>query len=147
MTQLVINRLDGSGLEPTIRKGDTDTALVLRLFDLSTNAYNPLVDPCPPPLDISGLVPGVDLLMRIEKPGNEPGDAPIVQTVAATYASATTPALPGWTGTGTDGYIEFRTPSGFLDRDGRWRREGVVSIAPGTWSSEIIDFDVHPILE
>ncbi len=147
MSQLVINRLDGSGLEARKFKGDTDTALVLRLFDLSTNAYNPLVDPCPPPLDVSGATPLVDLQMRIEKPGDAPDDPPIVQIVAAAYATATVPPLPGFVGDGTDGYIEFRTPSGFLDRTGRWRRQGVVSLAPGTWSSEIIDFDVHPILE
>ena len=144
---LVINRLDGAGLEATIRKDDEDTALVLRLFDLSTNAYNPLEDPCPPPLDLSGATPATDLSMRIEKPGVSPGDPPIVQTVVVTFATATVPPLPGFVGDGTDGYIEFRTPAGFLDRTGRWRRQGVVNLAPGTWSSEIIDFDVHPILE
>ena len=146
MSSLYINRLDGSGLEPRIHVEDTDTALVLRLFDLSTNAYNPLVDPCPPPLDVSAAVPGVDLMMRIEKPGDQPGDPPIVQTVAATFASATVPPLPGWVGDGTDGYIEYRTPAGFLDRAGRWRRQGVISLAPGQWSSEIVEFDVYPIL-
>lgn len=145
MSQLVINRLDGAGLKAKIKKGDVDTALVLRLFDLSTNAYNPLVDPCAPPLDVSTIPNG--LAIRFEKPGDEPGDPPTVTTETATFASATTPALPGFVGDGTDGYIEFRTPSGFLDRAGRWRREGVVSLPPGTWSSEIIDFDVHPILE
>ncbi len=144
MAELVINRLDGSGLEPQIKVGDVDTALVLRLFDLSTNAYNPLVDACPPPLDVSSG--SVVLTMRISKPGDEPDDPDIVQTVVATYATATVPALPGFVGDGTDGYIEFRTPSGFLDRAGRWRREGVVNLPPGTWSSEIIDFDVHEIL-
>ncbi len=147
MSQLVINRLDGSGLTPKIHQGDIDTALILRLFDLSTNAYNPLVDPTPPPLDISGATPLVDIQMRIEKPGDANDAPPIIQVVAATFATATVPPLPGFVGDGTDGYIEFRTPAGFLDRTGRWRRQGVVSLAPGTWSSETIDFDVHPILE
>lgn len=147
MSEIIINRLDGSGLEPKIHVGDTDTALILRLFDLSTNAYNPLVDPCPPPLDVSAAVPGVDLLIRVEKPGDNPGDAPIAQTVAATFATATVPALPGYVGDGSDGYIEYRTAVGFLDRAGRWRLQGVVSISPGAWSSEIVDFDVHPIIE
>lgn len=146
MSTLPIVRLDGTGLRPEIKVGNVDVALILRLFDLSTNAYNPLVDPCAPPLDVSAATPGVDLLMRIEKPGDLPEDPPIVQTVAATFATATVPPLPGFVGDGSDGYIEFRTPTGFLDRDGRWRREGVVNLAPGTWSSEIIEFEVFPIL-
>ncbi len=145
MAVLVINRLDGSGLEPKIKKDDVDVALVLRLFDLSSNAYNPLVDPCPPPLDVSSIPGG--LTMRISKPADVDGDPDIVSIETATFATVTVPPLPGQVGGGTDGYIEFRTPSGFLDRDGRWRREGVVSLPPGTYSSEIIDFQVHPILE
>jgi len=147
MTLLISNRLDGSRLEPTIRKGDSDTALVLRIFDLSTNAYNPIVDPTPPPMNLATAVPGVDLFMRVEKPGDLPDDAPIVQLIPATFATATVPALPGFVGDGSDGYIEIRTTTGFLDRVGRWRLQGVIQLSGGEWSSEIIDFDVHPILE
>lgn len=146
MTTLAVNRLDGSGLEPRIFVGDTDTALVLRIFDLSSNAFNRLVDPCPPPLDLSAATPLVDLQMRISKPPDVPGGPRIVQDVAASFATATVPPLPGFVGDGTDGYIEFRTPSGFLDRAGRWRREGLITLTPGSWASEIIDFDVFATL-
>jgi hypothetical protein len=147
MSSLIIDRLDGSNLEKRIHVGDTDTALVLRLFDLSSNAYDPLVDPCPPPLDVSGLVEGVDLLIIFEKPGDAVGDDPIVLApVPATFATLTIPPLPGQVGGGVDGYIEYRTAIGFLDRAGRWRGQGAITDSPGAWRSEIIEFEVFPIL-
>lgn len=143
---LFVNRLDGKGLEAKIFVGDTDTALILRLFDLSSNAYDPAVDPVPPPLDVSAATPGADLTMRFAKPGDNPGDPPIIVDVPATFATATVPALPGYVGDGSDGYIEYRTTSGFLDRAGRWRREGLITLTPGAWASEIIDFEVFETL-
>ena len=145
MSILIPRRLDGSGLERRIHVGDIDTALVLRLFDLSDGVYNPLIDPCPPPLDVSGAGGPGELVMRFEKPGDNPGDDPIVSDEVATFLTVPS-GLPGAVGDGTDGYIEFRTPLGFLDRAGRWRREGFVQLSPGTWASEIIEFEVHETL-
>ena len=114
-----INRLDGSGLSEKIFVGDLDTALLVRFFNTASNAYNPIADHVPPVLDISGFTELTGIIIRIEKPGDVAGDDPIVTTVGATFATATVPALPGWAGDGTDGYAEFRTTSGFLDRPGR----------------------------
>lgn len=145
MPILIPNRLDGSGLSRRLHVGDTDTALVLRLFDLSDGVWDPIVDPYPPPLDVSAAVIGVDLVMRFERPGDEIGDAPIVTDEVATFLTMPS-GLPGAVGDGTDGYIEFRSPPGFLDRPGRWRREGIVQLSPGTWASEIVEFQVHQTL-
>lgn len=146
MSRQRIVRLDGTGLTQQIFEGDTDTAIVIRLFDLSSNAYNPVLDPCPPPLDVSGSTPLTELQIRFKLPAVTPDVDGVVSLVGATFATATVPALPGFVGDGTDGYIEYRTPGGFLI-PGRWRAQGVISLPPGTWSSEIIEFDVSPILE
>lgn len=141
MSQVVRNRLDGIGVTKKVMVGDTDTAMVLRLFNTSDDVYDPLVDPKPPVLDISAATPGVDLMMRFLIPPIIPGDPPIVSDVPATFTTVTT--LPGFTGDGLDGYIEYRTAVGFLVRAGSWRREGFpIILAPGSWASEIIDFEV-----
>ena len=137
MTTLPVNRLDGSGLTRRIFVDDLNTAIIIRLFDLSSGTFDPLVDPTPPPLDISAQTA---LTMRFSKPGDEPGDAPVIVNKPATFATIT--ALPGFAGDGTDGYMEYKTESGFLDRSGRWRREGFVTIPAGSFASEIIDFEV-----
>lgn len=137
-----LNRLDGTGLQRKIFVGDTDTAMILRLFNTSDDVWDPQVDPTPPPLDISSATPGVDLAMRFSKPGDNPGDAPLIVDVPAVFTTVT--GLPGFTGTGSDGYIEYRTASGFLDRRGSWRREGFpIILGAGSWASEIIEFVVH----
>lgn len=141
MSSVALNRLDGTALTKKVFVDDTDTAMVLRLFNTSDDVFDPLVDPCPPVLDVSAATPGVDLMMRFSKPGATPADPPVIVDVPAVFTTVTT--LPGFTGTGTDGYIEYRTASGFLDRSGLWRREGFpVTLAPGSWASEIIDFEV-----
>lgn len=141
MSQVVRNRLDGIGVSKKIFVSDTDTALVIRLFNTSDDVFDPLVDPKPPVLDISAATPGVDLIMRLLIPPIIAGGASIVSDQPATFTTVIT--LPGFTGDGTDGYIEFRTPSGFLVRAGSWRREGFpIILAPGSWASEIIDFEV-----
>ena len=78
MADLLVDNLDGRGLQPKVFVGDTDTALVLRLFDLSSGAFDPLKDPTPPPLDVSTATPLVDLIMRFSKPPDDPGDPLIV---------------------------------------------------------------------
>lgn len=141
MSSVQLNRLDGTGIQKRIFVDDTDTAMVLRLFNTSDDVFDPLTDPCPPVLDISAATPGVDLMMRFQKPGDNPGDAPITVDVPAVFTTVT--GLPGFTGTGSDGYIEYRTVSGFLDRPGMWRREGFpIILTPGSWASEIVEFEV-----
>ncbi len=141
MSRVERNRLDGIGVSKKIFVGDTDTAMIIRLFNTSDDVFDPLVDPTPPVLDISAAVPGVDLMMRFLVPAEVSGDSPTIQDVPATFATVTT--LPGFTGDGEDGYIEYRTASGFIVRSGAWRREGFpITLAPGTWASEIIDFEV-----
>lgn len=134
MTEILVNRLDGRGLEPQIFVGDIDTALILRLLDLSSDVFNPLTDPSPPPLDISSATPATDLSMRFRKQ-----DGTIV-TKVATFATET--GLPGFTGTGTDGYIEYRTEVAFLDLAGRWRHQALVTLGVASFASEIVDFEV-----
>ncbi len=138
---LGLYRLDGSALEPVIKVGDVGTALLLRLFDLGSDAYDPLVDPSPPPFDISAAT---ELLMRFSKPADTPGDPPIVVEKTATFATVT--GLPGYVGDGTDGYVEYRTEVDFLDREGRWRREAKVTLPSGAVTSETVDFEVRPVL-
>jgi len=128
-------------LTKKIHVGDVDTAFVIRFFDLSDDAWNPLVDPCPPVLDISGATEGTELKLRFSKPGDEPGDARITTEVPATFASAT--GLPGYVGDGTDGYAEYRNPSGFIDRAVLWSYEGWVQLGTGQHTSEKIDFMVY----
>jgi hypothetical protein len=66
----------------------------------------------------------------------------VIADVPATFTTVT--GLPGFTGDGTDGYIEYRTASGFLVRAGSWRRQGFpIILSAGSWASEIIDFEVH----
>jgi hypothetical protein len=149
---LVLRRLDGSGLTPKIFVGDVNIAIVIRMMDLSDSAFDPLTEGCPPPLDLSTATPGVDTLIRISKPGDAEGD-PLIFTgaQAALFADTTLDGLPdkdnvGGTSDGSDGYIVFRTPVGFLDRPGRWLAQGVATIGATVVSSEIVEFEVFSIL-
>lgn len=109
-------------ITPEIRVGDVDTAFVFCVSDLSSDVYDPSVDCEPPPLDVSTAT----LEMHFQKP-----DGTTV-TVAATLV-----------GTGEDGKIQYRTVSGFLDQDGQWKRQGLVTIPPGSWKTNIVCFTVH----
>jgi hypothetical protein len=135
------NRLDGSALQQIVSVGDVGTALLLRLFDLGSDAYDPLVDPIPPPKDVSGSSART---MRFSKPGDDPGDDPIIVDQPATFA--TVAGLPGFTGDGADGYVQYVTEAAFLDRPGRWRRQAIVVIGASTFRSEAVDFDVAAAL-
>ena len=129
-------------LRREIRVGDVDTALVVRLFDLSPNVFDPAEQKDPPPLDVSAAVgPDIQILFNRPDPANNP---PILVTATFTDVS---PPLPDQVGDGTDGYIQFRSTSGFLNIDGLWQLQGLTVIAPGNWSSQIRTFRVHPNLE
>lgn len=137
MGTIGLNRLDGSALQPVIKVGDVNTALLLRLFDLGSDAFDPLVNPTPIPLDISAAT---SMVMRFVKPGATPDADPVVVDKTATFATVV--GLPGFVGDGTDGYVEYRTEADFLDRAGLWRREARITLPTGFVSSEIVDFVV-----
>jgi hypothetical protein len=141
MSTAALDRLDGSALQPVVSVGDVGTALLLRLFDLGSDAYDPLNDPTPPVLDISASGARV---MRFSKPADTPGDAPIIVDKAGTFATVT--GLPGYVGDGSDGYVQYITEADFLDRAGRWRRQAIVTIGASVFRSEIVDFDVSAAL-
>jgi len=113
-------------LEPQIHIGDVDTSFVFEVKDLTgIDCDDPTI--CDPPaLDLTGATAE----MFFKKPDDS------VVTVTATVLS---PA--------TDGKIEYRTVSGFLDQAGTWRRQGRVSIPPGSWSTGEICFEVFKNLD
>jgi hypothetical protein len=128
-------------LRREIRVGDVDTAIVVRLFDLSPNAFDPKTMKVPPPLNVSGAVGNdIQLVFNRPLPASNP---PLV--VTATFTDVT-PILPGQVGDGTDGYIQYRTTAGFLNVEGLWVVQGLVALAPGSWGSQIRSFSVHPNL-
>lgn len=46
---------------------------------------------------------------------------------------------------GTDGLLKYTTISGFLDETGGWDAQVVITFAAGsTWSTDIVNFHVHP---
>lgn len=47
---------------------------------------------------------------------------------------------------GSDGIIQYATTAGFLNIDGNWRIQALITLAAGTWKSDIGDFTVHPNL-
>lgn len=125
-------------LRREIHVNDEDTAIVLRVYDLSPNVFDPQTQKTPPVMDLSNADPG-DLEMVFTKP-----DGTSV-TKTATFCTVS-PALPGQVGDGSDGLMEYRTESGFLDVPGLWRVQGLISLAPGSWASQIVEFRVHPNL-
>jgi len=126
-------------LRREIRVGDTNTAFILKLFDLSPNVFDPRVMRRPPVLDVSAI--GGGLQMVFSRPDYPAGTSNPPAVVTATFATIS-PALDGQTGDGTDGLIEYLTPSGFLDVPGLWRVQGLVSLPPGAWASQIRTFRV-----
>ena len=95
----------------------------------------------PPPLDVSGAVgPEIQILFNRPDPAS---NLPLL--VTATFTDVV-PALPEQVGDGTDGYIQFRTVGGFLKVDRLWQAQGLVALPPGSWSSQIRVFRIHPNL-
>lgn len=129
-------------LRREIRVGDIDTAFVLRLFDLSPNVFDPATMKNPPPLNVSAAT-GTDLQIIFNRP-IPASNPPLIVTAGFTTVS---PPLPDQVGDGTDGYIEYRSVLGFLSVAGLWQAQGLIALPPGTWSSQIISFTVHPNLE
>ena len=128
-----------------IHEGDIDLAILLRVHDVAENFFDPLVRKTPPVSDLSGTMSG-DLKMRFTKPDNADGmpNTPVV--VDATFATVV-PALPGQTGDGLDGLMEFRTPDAtFLDVPGFWKMQGIVKMPPGDIATQEVTFRVHPRL-
>lgn len=128
-----------------IHEGDIDLAFVLRVLDVAPNFFDPLSRKTPPPSDLSAAISG-DLKMRFTKPDNLDGtpNAPVV--VNATFATVV-PALPGQTGDGLDGLMEFRTPdAAFLNVPGWWEFQGIILLPPGDIATQKVTFRVHPRL-
>lgn len=46
------------------------------------------------------------------------------------------------TNDGADGLMEYVTQSGDLDVKGRWKMQGLFSIGPATWATDIVTFEV-----
>ena len=128
-----------------IHAGDIDLAFVLRAHDVSQNFFDPLKQKTPPVSDLSAAIPG-DLLMRFTKPDNADGTPNDPVEVPATFATVA-PSLPGQTGDGLDGLMEFRTPdANFLDIPGFWKMQGIITIPPGNIATQEVVFRVHPRL-
>ena len=47
---------------------------------------------------------------------------------------------------GIDGVLTYTSVSGDLNEAGTWKLQAFVKLSGGTWSSDIIDFEVYPIL-
>jgi len=128
-----------------IHEGDIDLAILLRVHDVSENFFDPLVRKTPPVSDLSAAVVD-DLKMRFTKPDNVDGTPNAPVEVDATFATVA-PPLPGQTGDGLDGLMEFRTPDAtFLDVPGFWKVQGIVNLPPGNIATQEVTFRVHPRL-
>lgn len=128
-----------------VHEGDIDLAFVLRVHDVAENFFDPLKRKTPPVSDLSGASAG-DLKMRFTKPDNADGTPNDPVEVNATFATVS-PALPGQTGDGLDGLMEFRTPdAAFLDIPGFWKMQGIILLPPGDIATQETVFRVHPRL-
>ena len=128
-----------------VHEGDIDLAFVLRVHDVAENFFDPLTRKTPPVSDLSAAGAG-DLKIRFTKPDNLDGTPNAPVEVDATFATVV-PALPGQTGDGLDGLMEFRTPDAdFLDVPGFWKMQGIILLPPGDIATQETVFRVHPRL-
>ena len=133
-------------LTPRIHEGDIDLAILLRVHDVSENFFDPLTQKTPPASDLSAAILPGDLKMRFTKPDNVDGTPNDPVQVDAGFATVA-PPLPGQTGDGLDGLMEFRTPdAAFLDIPGFWKLQGIVKLPPGDIATQEVTFRVHPRL-
>lgn len=131
-----------SRIEQELRAGDIDAAIIVRVFDLSSD------QPQEAPFTVFDLSPHLPNSVQIifQPPRDDDGTINPAVTAMATATDVTT--LDGYVGDGSDGYAQFRTPdAAFLTPAGKWEWQvRIFGVPPGDYKSQIVRRVVHPNL-